>query len=125
MFETKVTLDNQARKAKGMKPPPVTTSSATLTHGSGMTAPTASSQIDTKEPMMGGLVDGHCGKEAWVGGKLKHDWSELENPNAVDFPQPTQMRSSSTKAATTHLKHTEGTFSKEACRFKTGEDLET
>ena len=75
--------------------------------------------------MMGGLADGCCRKGAWVGGKPKFDWTELENPDAVDFPQPTQMRSSSAKAATTHLKRTEGTFSKEACRFKTGEDLET
>ena len=41
---------------------------------------------------------------------------------AVDFLQPTQMQSSSTKAATSHLKHTEATFVKEACRFKAGED---
>ena len=34
------------------------------------------------------------------------------------------MRSSNAKAATSHLKRTEGMFVKEACRFETGEDLD-
>ena len=34
------------------------------------------------------------------------------------------MRSSNAKAATSHLKHAKGVFVEEACRFKTGEDLD-
>ena len=69
-------------------------------------------------------MNGHCGKEAWVGGKPNHDWTGLEAPDAINFPQPSQMRSSDAKAATSHLKRAEGTFVKEAHRFKTGEDLD-
>ena len=83
-----------------------------------------SAQIDTKKPIMGGLVEGHCGKEAWTGWKPNCLWDRLENPDAVDFLQPTQMQSSSAKAAAGHLKHIEGIFLDKACRFKTGEDLD-
>ena len=69
-------------------------------------------------------MNGHHGKEAWVGGKPNHDWTGPEAPDAIDFPQPSQMRSSNAKAATSHLKRAEGTFLEEACRFKTGEDLD-
>ena len=79
-------------------------------------------RIEAKKPKMGGLTDRHHGKEAWVSGKPNHPWTGLEAPNAVDFPQPSQMQSSNTKAATGHLKCAKGTFAKEARRFKTGED---
>ena len=69
-------------------------------------------------------MNGCCGKEAWVGGKPNHDWTGPEAPDAIDFPQPSQMRSSNAKAATSHLKRTEGMFLEEAHRFKTGEDLD-
>ena len=88
--EKKLALEEQHARAKEMKPLPVAPSPTAPTPSLGMTAPTASTCIDAKEPMMGGLVDGHHRKEAWVGGKLRHNWSEPENPDAVDFPQPTQ-----------------------------------
>ena len=69
-------------------------------------------------------MDGCHGKEAWVGRKPNHDWTGLEAPNAIDFPQPSQMRSSNAKAATSHLKRAKGMFVEEACRVKTGEDLD-
>ena len=64
-------------------------------------------RIDAKKPTMGGLIEGYYGKEAWVGGKPNSYWTNLENPYAIDFPQPSQMRSSSAKAAASHLKRTE------------------
>ena len=69
-------------------------------------------------------MDGCHGKEAWVGGKPNHQWTGLETPNVVDFPQPSQMQLSNAKAATSHLKRAKGVFVEEACRFKTGEDLD-
>ena len=73
---------------------------------------------------MGGLMEGHCGKEAWVRAKWNFKWTGLDDPSAINFLQPTQMQSSSSKAATTHLKCTERMCLEEACRFKTGEDLD-
>ena len=84
----------------------------------------ASNKVDAKEPIMGGLADGHCRKEAWTGGKPSHNWTNLEDQDTIDFPQPTTMQSSSTKATTGHLKCTKGIFLKEAHRFKTGDDLD-
>ena len=90
--------------------------------GSGLSSSTK--RIDAKEPKMGGLTEGCCGKEAWVGGQPNHSWTRLENPRAIDFPQPSQMRSSSAKAATSHLKCTKGIFLEESHGFKTGDDLD-
>ena len=53
---------------------------------------------------MGGLMDGHYGKEAWVGRKPNHNWTGLEAPDAINFPQPSQMRSSDTKAGARGLR---------------------
>ena len=122
-------LEKQLEDAKGSKPaavgpPAAAPAAAPPAAAPGAAAPAASTRIDAKKPTMGGLVDGHHRKEAWVGGKPNFRWTELENPNAINFPQPTQMRSSSAKAATTHPKRTKGMFTKEACRFLTGEDLD-
>ena len=73
---------------------------------------------------MGGLHDTHCGKEAWTGGKPKPDWSGLDDPDAVDIPRPTQMRSSSSKAAVGHAKRTEGIFTNREEKYKEGGDLD-
>ena len=98
-LKTQIALDVETAQAKESKLPAVTSpadplfdiGSTTSTHGLGMPAPSASSEIDAKEPIMGGLVDGCCRKEAWVGGKPRPDWLGSEDPNAIDFPQPTQM----------------------------------
>ena len=63
----------------------------------GIPSPSSSSKINAKQPTMGGLVEGQCGKEAWVGGKPSHNWSGSEDPHAINFPQPTQMQSTSEK----------------------------
>ena len=94
--ETK--LEEQLENAKALKPSPAAPPPVAPIPSLGATAPTASARIDAKKPTMGSLVDRHCGKEAWIGGKPKFDWTDLEDPSAVDFPQPTQMRSSSAKA---------------------------
>ena len=74
---------------------------------------------------MGGLRATHYGKEAWTGGKPKHDWSKLDIPSVKKYiPLPTQMRSSSSKAATGCAKRTEGIFSSEEEKHKEGDDLD-
>ena len=46
--------------------------------GSGSSSNTT--RIDAKEPKMGGLMEGHYGEEAWVGGQPNCLWTKLENP---------------------------------------------
>ena len=60
--------------------------------GSGRGDPDLHQRIDAKKPEMGGLMDRHHRKEAWVGGKPNFQWTGSEAPNTVDFPQPSQMR---------------------------------
>ena len=99
LTKTQIELDLETAQVKESKPTAATgptdplfgIGSTTSTHGLGMPAPSASSKIDAKQPIMGGLVDGCCRKEAWVGGKPRPDWLGSEDPNAIDFPQPTQM----------------------------------
>ena len=83
---------------------------------------TTSNRVNAMKPKMGGLVQGCCGEETWTRGTPKSDWSCFKDPNAVSFPQPKQMHSSSAKAATGHLKCTEGTSLDEACKFKISDD---
>ena len=83
-----------------------------------------SNQVDARKPKMGGLIDTYYGKEAWTGGKPKWDWSGLQDPSVVDLPLPTQMRSSSSKAAAGHAKRTEGIFTDENYKYKQGGDLD-
>ena len=40
-----------------------------------------SARIKAKKPIMGGLAEWNCGKEAWTGGKPNHLWTGLENPS--------------------------------------------
>ena len=40
-----------------------------------------SARINAKKPIMGGLAEWNCGKEAWTGGKPNHLWTGLENPS--------------------------------------------
>ena len=69
-----------------------------------------SNKVDAKKPNMGGLAEGHCRKEAWTSRKINSKWTGLDDQRAIDFPLPTQMGSTSTKAATSLLKRMEGLF---------------
>ena len=72
------------------------------------------------QPTMGGIIN----NEAWTGGKPKDDWSGLDPTVANAEPHATQVRATSSKAATSSSKRTQGLFKdKETKCFKHGDDL--
>ena len=67
-------------------------------------------------PRMGNIILNDRTNEAWTGGAPKLNWTELVYPNQI--PLPTQIRSTSSKAAMSLVKRTEGLFREEANKFK-------
>ena len=66
-------------------PKPAETTTGAMHSAAPSTSQTNGNKVNAKKPKMGGLVQGHCGKEAWTGGKPELDWSGLENSNSIDF----------------------------------------